>query len=246
MFYKELKTHNFIKMRTQSLLFSLIVFFGLGCAAQAQQVLNSPGKISIHMSSTEQLPADLIVFNINLNAEGSTPREAFGLHKERETLLADLLKKFNLKEEDIKYQPIRINKRYRDNGKSMVSTTNQQVSVTFSDFDIYEEIQLTLIENNFDSFSGSFSSSKMAEGKDRALISAIDAAKKRALTIAKASGVELGEVITISYSDYQISAYKSGYDVAESRLFSEPSSMMDFGQTVGVTASISIDFSIKK
>lgn len=245
MFYRELKNQNFIKMRTQSLLFSLIVFFGLGCAAQAQQALNSPGKISINMTAAEELPADLIVFSINLNAEGSTPRAAFELHKERESVLADLLKKFNLEEEDIKYQPIRINKRYRDNGKSMVSTTNQQVSVTFSDFNIYEEIQLTLIENNFDSFSGSFSSSKMVEGKERALISAIDAAKERASTIAKASGVEIGEVITISYSDYQVSAFKSSYEVAESRLFADSSSMMDFGQTVGVTASISIDFSIK-
>lgn len=232
-------------MRKQSLLFLLMLIFGLGCAAHAQQVINPQNKISINMTSTEELPADLIVFSINLNAEGSTPREAFKLHKERESLLADLLKKFQLKENDIKYQPIRINKRYRDNGKSMVSTTNQQISVTFSNFDIYEEIQLTLIENNFDSFSGNFSSTKMDEGKERALISAIDAAKEKAKTISKASGVELGEVITISYSDYQINAYRKGAEDSAMRMSASSSSMMDFGQMVSVTANISIEFSIQ-
>tara|TARA_R110000868_G_scaffold304437_7_gene565065 strand:- start:45627 stop:46280 length:654 start_codon:yes stop_codon:yes gene_type:complete len=215
----------------------------MGCATQAQQIVTNQEKISINMTASESIEADVIIFNININAEGDTPRNAFSLHKERESVLADLFKKFDINEEDINFQPIRINKRYTNNGKSQLSATSQQVSVTFTDFEIYEDIQLTLIENNFDSFSGNFSSTKMENGKEKALLSAIEAAKQKAQLIAKASGVTLGDVINISYSDYVVSRPKS-YARTEMMTMDASSSMMDFAQTVSVTANISIEFAI--
>ncbi|GAB5408400.1 MAG: hypothetical protein BalsKO_07650 [Balneolaceae bacterium] len=66
-------------------LFILVFFvFGMGCTTQAQQLTNGQEKISINMTATELVEADLIIFNINLNAEGNSPRSAFNLHKERE------------------------------------------------------------------------------------------------------------------------------------------------------------------
>ncbi len=225
-------------------LFTLsLLIFGMGCATQAQQIVTNQEKISINMTASESIEADVIIFNININAEGDTPRNAFSLHKERESVLADLFKKFDINEEDINFQPIRINKRYTNNGKSQLSATSQQVSVTFTDFEIYEDIQLTLIENNFDSFSGNFSSTKMENGKEKALLSAIEAAKQKAQLIAKASGVTLGDVINISYSDYVVSRPKS-YARTEMMTMDASSSMMDFAQTVSVTANISIEFAI--
>jgi len=225
-------------------LFTLSVFlFGMGCATQAQQIVTNQEKISINMTASESIEADVIVFNININAEGDTPRNAFSLHKERETVLANLLKKFDINEEDINFQPIRINKRYTNNGKSQLSATSQQVSVTFTDFEIYEDIQLTLIENNFDSFNGNFSSTKMEEGKEKALLSAIEAAKQKAEIIAKVSGVTLGNVINISYSDYVVTRPKS-YARTEMMTMDASSSMMDFAQTVSITANVSIEFAI--
>lgn len=225
-------------------LFVLTFFiFGMGCATHAQQLGSSPEKISISMTATEAVEADLIIFNININAEGDSPRSTFRTHKQREDILAALLKKFEIKEESIQFQPIRISKRYTNNGKSQLSQTNQQVSVTFSDFNIYEEIQLALIENNFDSFSGSFSSTSVAEGKEKALISAINAAKEKALLIAETSGVSLGSVINISYSDYTVSPVRS---MARNEMMTmdASSSMMEFSQVVNVTANISIEFAI--
>lgn len=225
-------------------LFILILFtFGMGCAAQAQQLTSSQEKISISMTATEMVEADLIVFNIDINAEGGTPRAAFSIHKERETVLADLLKEFEIGEENIHFQPIRIDKRYTNNGKSQLSATSQQVSVTFSDFDIYEDIQLTLIENNFDNFNGNFSSTKIDEGKEIALISAIQAAKDKAQIIAKAAGVSLGDVLNISYSDYTVTPSRN-FARNEVMAMDASSSMMDFSQKVSITANISIEFSI--
>ncbi len=227
----------------RQLFIASLLIFGMGCATQAQQLTSSQEKISINMTASEMVEADLIIFNININAEGDTPRTAFALHKERESVLADLLKKFKIDKEDIHFQPIRINKRYTNNGKSQLSATNQQVSVTFSDFDIYEDIQLTLIENNFDSFSGSFSSTKLNEGKENALLAAIKSAKDKAQIIAKASGVSLGSIVNISYSDYTVSPQRN-FARSEMMAMDASSSMMDFAQTVSVTANISIEFAI--
>ena len=219
-----------------------LLFFGVSCKSVAQQQPVSERTITINMSASELLPADLIVFNVNINAEADTPQKAFEAHKKRETLLADLLKEFDISEDDIDYEPIRMNKRYRDDSRTTV--TNQSVSLTFSKFDIYEQIQVTLIENGFDSFNGQFSSTDISSGKEKALISAIEAAKERAELIANTSGVSLGPVQTINYSDHQIGTPRKASMMAMDAVRSE-SSMMDFAQTVSVTANINISFSIE-
>ncbi len=230
-------------MRKLSIYPFLLLFVLLACKTVPAQMPPKEKSISINMSASELLPADLIIFNININAEGDSPREAFEIHKKRESVLADLLKKFDIDEEDINFQPVQISKRYSNNGRNMIPQTNQQVSVSFNDFKIYEEIQVRLIENGFDSFNASFSSSKLESGKLKALESAIASAKERAQLIAKASGVKLGSVINISYSDYQVTPFraKSTMDMEQVVV---SSSMMDFDQTVSVTANINIEFAI--
>lgn len=225
-------------------LLPLFVFFFtvFACTGTAQSIQNSSPQISISMSATEYLPADQIIFTININAEGDTPQSAFDLHKKRETILAGLLKKFDIPDQNIRFQPVRISKAYNHQSKNRYSQTNQQVSVTFSDFKIYEEIQLNLIENDFDSFNGSFTSSKIKEGKEIALKAAIETAKQRAILIASSSGVNLGSIHHISYSEYQIN---TGYRAEAAMAKISNDSMMDFEQTVGVTANISISFNIK-
>lgn len=225
----------------QLFILSLLIF-GMGCATQARQLTNNE-KISINMTASEAVEADLIVFNININAEAKSPQAAFAQHQQREELLATLLKEFDIDEENIKFQPVRMNKRYTNDRNSQVTVTNQQVSVTFSDFNIYERIQLTLIENNFDSFNGNFSSTKILEGKDKALISAIQAAKEKASLIAEASGVDLGDIINISYSDYTVAPSRN-FARNEMMTMDATSSMMDFDQVVNITANISIEFAI--
>ncbi len=248
--------HNYLIMK--SILFSykttlgifLFTFFtfNLNCKTVAQPIEGTNNRtLSINMSAVELIPADLIVFNININAEAKTPKEAFDMHRQRETLLAGLLKRFDIEEENIRFQPVRMNKRTNyDNRNNRVEIvqTNQQVSVSFSDFSLYEKIQITLIENGFDSFNGNFSSSKTEEGKEKALASAIKNAKERARFISEQSGVKLGEILTIGYSEYQINQpVVSGYE--NKMLFDSPESMMDFAQTVSITANISINFLIK-
>lgn len=226
-----------------------LLFFGISCTTLAQQPV-SERTITINMSASEILPADLIIFNININAEGKTPQEAYELHRERESLLAGLLQDLEIKEEDIDYQPVRmnrqrINNRYNNNGEQeYITSTNQSVSISFNDFSLYEKIQLTLIENGFDSFNGQFSSTKISEGKEKALITAIEAAKKRAELIAKTSGVALNGVSSINFSDHQIGIPRQTNSM-EMMSRASDASMMDFGQTVEVRSNITITYFIE-
>ncbi|WP_349353358.1 SIMPL domain-containing protein [Gracilimonas sp. BCB1] len=230
------------KKLTKITLVVSMMFFGYSEKSSAQNQTDER-TITINMSASEMLPADLIIFNVNINAEADSPEEAFQIHKERESLLAELLKKYDIKEDNINYEPIRMNKRYRNDDR-MTTATNQSVSLTFSDFSIYEKIQVTLIENGFDSFNGRFSSTEISQGKEKALISAIEAAKKRAELIAKTSGTSLGPVQHINYSDHQIGMPRQS-DVMELQAMKSDASMMDFGQSVSVTANINISFSIE-
>lgn len=225
-----------------SFLFALF-FILVGCSAQAQ-LSDRQQTISINMSATEQVPADLIVFNITINAEADTPQNAFELHKDRESVLAGLLMDLDIKEENINFQPLRINKRNFNNSRDTFTVTNQQVSVTFSDFELYEKIQLTLINNGFDMFNGSFTSTTLEEGKKRALASAIEAARERAEFIASATGVAINSIKTIDHSDRVIVPYMETASMSGSRSMPPPPSMMDFAQTVGVTATIQIVYEI--
>lgn len=232
-------------------LISAIIFltFSINCSTIAQSVVeNSKKTISINMSATELVPADLIIFTININAEEKTPEAAFDTHKKREAVLASLLKELRINEENINFEPIRINKRtnYNNRKEEVTVSTNQKVSVSFSDFEIYEKIQVSLIENGFDSFNGSFSSSELEEGKDKALVSAIKKAKERAAFIADQSGVKLGEITTISYSEHQVDYPPMVMEANRGLFKSDAPSMMDFAQTVSVTANISFVFQIEK
>lgn len=222
-----------------------MMFLGFSEKTSAQNQTHER-TITINMSASELLPADLIIFNVNINAEAETPQEAYSLHKERESLLAKLLKQNNINEENIDYQPIRMSRvssNYRNNNDSRVTRTNQSVSLTFNDLGMYEEIQVALIENGFDSFNGQFSSTKISEGKEQALVSAIESAKQKAQLIAKTSGFSLGPVQTINYSDHQI-GFPAKSNVMSMEAMRSDASMMDFSQTVSVTANINVSFSI--
>ncbi|MDZ7805703.1 MAG: SIMPL domain-containing protein [Gracilimonas sp.] len=226
-----------------------LLIFGISCTTLAQKPV-SERTITINMSASELLPADLIIFNVTINAEAETPQEAYELHKEKESVLAGLLKELNITEENIDFEPIRMNRRqvngnrYNNQEPQYVTSTNQSVSITFNDFDIYERIQLTLIENNFDTFNGQFSSTKIAGGKEKALISAIKASKERAELIAETSGIEVGDIYTINYSDHQVSVPRK-VNSMEMMSMSADATMMDFAQTVEVRSNINISYFIK-
>ncbi len=207
--------------------------------------LNDPDPGTLNISSTEQvqLSADRIQFNITINARADNPQEAYEMHQEKEDVLVGLLREYNIDEENIQYEPVSI-RDYQEAGpgdREIYYRTTQTVNVTFSNFDIYEEIQVTLIENNFDNFNGVFLSTQKEEGKNEALRKAIQKAKAKAQLIAEEAGVDLGAVVNISYNSQPVRPYE---DAAVAMKSVESSNLLDYKQTVTVFATVSMEFEI--
>lgn len=226
-------------MRLSILLFSFL-FAALAVNAQQKRHV-----ISVNMDSEVDLPADMIRFNINLNAEGDSPQGVYGLHKKREKALVQLLDKYDIRENDIRYEPISISKRY-DRGPANKNEpsyqTSQTVSLTLKDFDKYEKIQVGLIQHDFDNFNGIFSSSKVEEGRDQALKKAIQSAKEKAQFIARESDLELGGISQVRYSQTDIRPYNN---MAPKMMeASQSDELLKYAPTVTVHASVSMDFQI--
>ncbi|NGP88158.1 SIMPL domain-containing protein [Fodinibius halophilus] len=227
-------------MRVLAILLSLLVFTG---AVQAQD----QDHISINASAQVLLPADMISFRINVNAEADTPQEAYKLHKKRENVLVELLKKHNIKDEEINFEPISINSRhdrsYQNEEKKRIET-QQAVILSLESFDIYEEIQVTLIENNFDEFSGNFSSSEKKKGEDKALEKALKIARQKADMIAEETGLTITGIKNINYSYNQ--RPPRPVNMMERSSMPSTGSLLQFDQTVSVSASVSITYNFEK
>lgn len=225
----------------QVILFLSILLLSIPALAQKNSTL------TISAEGSVELPADIIRFDINLNAEAEAPQEAYNLHKKREDVLVSLLNKYDIKEEEIRFEPISISKSNSGPRYSEQETryqTRQAVSLKLTDFEIYEELQVALIEAGFDNFSGSFSSTELENGKDRALQKAIETAWEKADLIAHESGVTLGSISGINYShgqDRPVYARSSDMMMLES----SGGQLTQFDQVVTVTANITIEFEIE-
>ena len=223
----------------------LIIVFSFWCLNGISHAQDTANTININTTAEVLIPADKIAFQINLNAEADTPQQAYDLHKKREKVLVDLLKKHDIKEENINFEPISITRvnesRYNSSGKDYVQT-RQNVTLTLNDFSLYEEIQLTLIENDFDEFNGNFMSSESKKGEDEALKNALKLAREKANIIANETGLTISGIKNISYS------YNQGgpRPMMEMTARKSSDSLMEFDQTLSVSASVSVLFNFKE
>lgn len=222
-------------MRTLSLVFILILLSG---------TIYAQSTISINASAEAEVPADRITFHIQMNAEADTPKEAFELHKEKEDALTDLLKKHEIPEKNIHFDPISIHKRYITDQREQKTkiVTYQRVNLVMDDFDKYEEIQVSLIENGFNEFNGRFLSSKIKNGEDEALKKAIQTARQKAELITEVTGGRITGVKNVNYSyntspPVPLERMEMAIDQSEGSLF-------NFEQTLKVTATISIEYRV--
>ncbi|MEX0660989.1 MAG: SIMPL domain-containing protein [Balneolaceae bacterium] len=201
---------------------------------------NSP-KISISSSAEVYVPVDLVNFSINISISEIEADKAFQIHKEREAYLARLLTDMDIDEENISYQPIAIRpNRQRD--EEIHTITNQRIDVELSDLSQLNEMQRLLINNKFDNFSGSFSSTKIAEAEELALEKAVEKARHDAEILAKASGKSLGSVKSIDYASDV--GFKTTMNAEMVRSSYDSPSMSDFAQTIPVEKRINIVFEL--
>lgn len=225
-------------MRTLSLFLTL---FLIAVTTRAQE-----HAISIHSSASVEIPADRIAFHINLNAEAPTPQEAFDLHKKREEVLLELLKKHQIEKKNINFEPVAISRTnvHREDQEPRIRT-RQNVTLALSDFDRYEEIQIALIENGYDEFNGNFVSSEAESGKDEALKQALRTAREKAELIAKESNLQLEAIQSIDFS-YNQSPPRPMMEMAAFQQDRSKSSLIsEYGQSISVSASVSVKYNFR-
>lgn len=220
-------------MRVLTFVLTLFVFAG---TVQAQN------EIAIDATADVVVPADEILFQITLNAEAPTPQEAHKLHQERENVLVQQLKKYNISEENIHFEPISIQKTYSNDypkGERQRAQTRQNITLSLDDFDAYEQIQITLIENGFDQFSGEFSSTETVKAEDEALKKALKIAREKADIIASETGLTISGIKNINYSYNQRPPQPMQMEM---RTKTSGSLIDEYDQSVNITARVSVTF----
>ncbi|MEX2585011.1 MAG: SIMPL domain-containing protein [Balneolaceae bacterium] len=194
-------------------------------------------KITLDATGEIRVPADLVNLQIQITVTRNNPKEAFREHKRQESILADLIQNLNLEEDLGPFQPITVGSRQMRDERQF--TTSQSVHLTLTDFSRFEEIQLTLIENGFESFSGSFSSSKLEKAREEALELAISTAREQANQIAAALGRCIEKVHSVTHTSHQTYS-RQGFQLAEMR--SDSASMMDFEASIPVQSTVTVVF----
>lgn len=219
----------------------LLFFLFVTGTSQAQNV------ISVNASAEVLVPADEIFFHIILNAEAETPQEAHELHKERESVLVDLLEEHRIQERNIDFDPISITRRDfnrppNQNDENDRVITRQRVTLALDNFEVYEKIQIALIDNGFDEFRGNFESSESKRAEDEALREALKTAREKADIIARETGLAISGIEEINYSHSQ----EPPRPMMEMRGVGGPDNLMDFEQSVSITASVSVSYKIRE
>lgn len=203
--------------------------------------------IKVQATGEVEIPADQILFSIQIRLQGDSPDKIFRQHRDRESYLAKLIRESGIKDSQLSFQPVRISKvdRHRpdDSPDKTEYHTHQQVRLRLSDFALFDTMQVKLIDHGFDTFSARFKSSKTSNGQQKALDRALDKARSNAQQIADQMDLKLGPVKQINYS----SGSDDGpvYRAADAMEHSSES-MMDFPQTLTVTQSVEVIYYIKR
>ncbi|MEX1011768.1 MAG: SIMPL domain-containing protein [Balneolaceae bacterium] len=199
-----------------------------------------PSQTTVQATAQVDVPADRVQLQIQMTVTDNTPQRTFELHKEREQALVQLIEEQDIDPSTLRFQPVTIHQ-VRSQGTNEYRT-QQRVSLTLEDFDLYEEIQVYLIRNGFDNFSGQFASSKQSEGEREALNLAIKSAREKADQIADALDLKVVRVHSVEHR----SAPSTGNIAVEAALMrSDSGSLMEFEQTIRIESSVEISFTMQ-
>lgn len=226
-------------MKTRICLFTFLLLLSVSKYSIAQ-VSYPERSITIDASAEIAVPADIVQFNIKLTVTAGEAGEAFRLHKEKESFLADLIKKEGLQDKNLSFQPVSLNSGTTRDGANRFSTM-QSVSLTLTDFTLFERIQQILVEYGFTNFRDSFNSSERQNGEEEALKQAIANAQKKAAIIAESIDKH---IITIKSVEHHASPATFALDSRSLAASAMPSSMLDFEQSIKVSSQVRIVFEI--
>ncbi|MEX2602110.1 MAG: SIMPL domain-containing protein [Balneolaceae bacterium] len=199
-------------------------------------VYAQPIQISVEATGEISLPADLVSLQIQITVDDSTPEAVFQRHKELEEKLASLIRDQQIDSSQLYFQPMNISSGWnRENER--IYTSRQQVRLTLEDISRYEGIQVYLIENGFDNFSGQFGTSGEKNGESDALRNAMERARQKADVIASSIGKSVDRIVTVEHGTPP-DIWRPNMETAMFR--ADSSSLMEFPQEVVIRTTVKV------
>jgi uncharacterized protein len=247
----------------QNKLFAFVMLFGLSTMTQAQTQTTTPdlpiNRVVVLGDATLELPADQVRVQVNLRFTDPTDaKKAYEGHRAAEKRLVQLLKDFKIDDKDIVYSLLNVHKNvdlYGPDGRRREEVaTDQQIIFKLNDLKRYPELQLTLIGGGFNNFSASFSSTKEDDNKNKVLEKAIEVARGKAETMAKASGRTLGGVLSVRDTEETDPALGRRYPVATAfateslragKSAADSGNLFEFPQKIVIPAQVKVTFELK-
>ncbi len=219
-----------------TIFFSFLILPVTGFSSSSENYTQNT--ITVQAQGEVNITADLILFSVNITQFSPDAKEAFQEHKRQEAFITQLLLGEGVAERDITANPINISASRRSNN-IVGYETRQQVQIKLQDVNQFESMQLALIENGFTNFSGSFSSTKITEAFEQALIKAVDEAKAKAEILATAAGLRITGVQNIEYGSS--SGYSPGLRGAAMTLeMDSGGSLLQFEHSIPVRETVRI------
>ncbi|MEO8702367.1 MAG: SIMPL domain-containing protein [Kofleriaceae bacterium] len=211
-----------------------------------------PGQMTVTGSATLEVAPDCADLTMTISADGARAGIATtGAQDKQQALVAALLK-LGVEAADIKLSELTLNPIYNEASWSQlrVATYRAQVtvSVTTKRFDRIGAIMDTGAQTGASSMASAFRRSDLPELKKKVRDMALAAAKDKAAQTARALGVALGRVITVSEAPNGY-MWSNGYFPRANEVRAQPSS--DGTPSIGgvmqpLTLEISIGFELGK
>ena len=196
--------------------------------------------IKIQTYASIRVPADEIIFTINLSASEKDAQKAYEKHQTQEEDLLSLLQRLNVPDSLVTYSLMDISRDYRARKDEIFFRTRQNINVKLRDIKQYEPFQIALLSNGINDFRATFSSSQHAKAMDEVPLKGLEQAKKEAQIIANELGRKLGKILEVSTQRYRQSLTRG----QALTVVSEVGSLMDIQQFVEFSTNIVVTFEL--
>ncbi len=194
-------------MLSQKSILTIHVYFFLFTFIYSQEY--NEFNVTIESIGIGSLTADQIVFDININiSDKKEPKVAHEKHRRKIEQLSDLLKNYNIADDQIKYSLFSIRKSRKRGDSQDEYLTDQHVSIILKEMAKHEEFQMALIKNGITSFRTRFSTSKSDELEELAITNGLEKAEQKIKIIAENMNMKTYNIENINLKERSRARYR--------------------------------------
>lgn len=178
---------------------AVVALAGVGRPETAGGASKPAGGITVTGVGTVTSVPNEATFTVGVQSEGATAREALASNSDQMNRVIAALKATGVDESDIKTQDVSVSPSYRDEGEIDGYSARNSVSVTIHNLSKAGAVLDAASNAGANEVYGPMlSRSNQDKLQEDALSDAVDDARRKAQTLAKAAGVRLGSVTAIT------------------------------------------------